>query len=120
VISAYKSGGAHLTPQDLIEGRRLQLPIYALAAKQALGLGEPIEGFYWKLFQKGVSSLKLSHFECDTGTGPQAAFALATRYIETIVTQIRRGLFQPLPPETGCPDYCAAASWCWHYHTVKY
>jgi len=116
----YKSGGAHLTPQDLIEGRRLQLPIYALAASQALGLGEPAEGFYWKLFQRGVSSLRLSQFECDAETGPQAAFALASRYIETIVTQIRLGLFQPLPPPGGCPGYCAAASWCWHYHAGRY
>jgi len=46
----YKSGGSHLTPRDLIEGQRLQLPIYAMAANQALGLGKPVEGFYWKLF----------------------------------------------------------------------
>ena len=58
----YKSGSSHLAPGDLIDGRRLQLPIYALAASQALGLGEPAEGFYWKLFQGGASSLKLSSF----------------------------------------------------------
>ncbi|MHB8192618.1 MAG: PD-(D/E)XK nuclease family protein [Bellilinea sp.] len=116
----YKSGGSHLSPQDLIEGRRLQLPIYALAASQALGLGEPIEGFYWKLFQQGVSALKLSTFKSDVGTGPEAAFNMAINHIETIVANIRRGLFQPLPPPGGCPSYCTAAAWCWHYKVVKY
>jgi ATP-dependent helicase/DNAse subunit B len=116
----YKSGGSHLSPQDLIDGRRLQLPIYALAARQALGLGEPIEGFYWKLFQQGASALKLSQFQNDLGTGPEAAFAVATGHIEMIVSHIRQGLFQPSPPQSGCPSYCAAASWCWHYKEVKY
>ncbi|MCJ7436112.1 MAG: PD-(D/E)XK nuclease family protein, partial [Anaerolineales bacterium] len=36
----YKSGGAAITAIHLKEGRRLQLPIYALAARDALGLGE--------------------------------------------------------------------------------
>lgn len=116
----YKSGSSHLSPQDLIEGRRLQLPIYALAASQALGLGETVEGFYWKLFQKAVSALKLSTFKSDVGTGPEAAFDLAINHIETIVANIRRGLFQPLPPPGGCPSYCAAAAWCWHCKVVKY
>ena len=116
----YKSGSSHLSPQDLIEGRRLQLPIYALAASQALDLGETVEGFYWKLFQQGVSALKLSTFKSDVGTGPEAAFNIAINHIETIVANIRRGLFQPLPPPGGCPSYCVAAAWCWHCKVVKY
>ena len=116
----YKSGSSHLSPQDLVDGRRLQLPIYALAANQALGLGEAVEGFYWKLFQKGASALKLSQFKSEDGTGPEAAFSVATDHIKTIVTHIRQGSFQPLPPQGGCPSYCAAASWCWHSKVVKY
>ena len=116
----YKSGSSHLAPRDLIEGRRLQLPIYALAASQALGLGEPVEGFYWKLFQQAASALKLSQFQSEAGSGPEAAFRMATDHIETIVSLIRQGLFQPLPPPGGCPSYCAAASWCWHCKVVKY
>ena len=61
----YKSGSSHLSPSDLIDGRRLQLPIYALAASHALKLGEPVEGFYWKLFQGGASALKLSSFQSE-------------------------------------------------------
>ncbi|MGD0006207.1 MAG: PD-(D/E)XK nuclease family protein, partial [Anaerolineaceae bacterium] len=77
----YKSGGSHLSSMDLIEGRRLQLPIYAMAASQTLELGQLTEGFYWKLFQGEPSSLKLSSFKSEAGTGPQAAFAVATHHI---------------------------------------
>ena len=116
----YKSGSSHLAPGDLIDGRRLQLPIYALAASQALGLGEPAEGFYWKLFQGGASSLKLSSFQSDLGSGPEAAFQVATDHIAAIVSGIRQGSFQPVPPQGGCPSYCPAASWCWHYKAARW
>jgi RecB family exonuclease len=116
----YKSGSSHLAPLDLIEGRRLQLPIYALAASQALELGQPAEGFYWKLFQSEPSSLKLSSFQSEAGTGPQAAFAVATGHIESIVSAIRQGWFVPQSPKGGCPGYCPASSWCWQFVPVKF
>jgi hypothetical protein len=116
----YKSGGSHLTPQDLIDGRRLQLPLYALAAGQVLGLGEPVEGFYWKLFQQQPSALKLGNFESEAGSGPQAAFSQTVRHVETFVGAIRRGAFEPRPPQGGCPNYCVAAAWCWRYQAVRF
>ncbi len=116
----YKSGGSHLTPRELIEGQRLQLSIYAMAASQALGLGQPVEGFYWKLFQAAPSSLKLSSFEYEGGVGPQAALRLAASYIEATVTAIRQGAFSPHAPRDGCPDWCTAAAWCWHYQAGGY
>ena len=116
----YKSGGSHLSAQDLIEGRRLQLPIYALAASQALGLGEAAEGFYWKLFQGEPSSLKLSRFQCEAGSGAQAALTVAVAHVEAIVNGIRQGTFDPEPPKGGCPSYCSAASWCWQFLPVKF
>jgi hypothetical protein len=116
----YKLGGSHLTPKDLIEGQRLQLPTYAMAASQALGLGDPVEGFYWKLFQAAPSSLKLSSFYYDGGPGPQAAFSLASSYMEATVSAIRREAFSPLASRDGCPDWCTAAAWCWHYQARGY
>jgi hypothetical protein len=116
----YKSGGSHLTQKELIEGQRLQLPIYAMAASQALGLGQPVEGFYWKLFQAAPSSLKLSSFEYEGGEGPQAAFSLAANHVEATVSAIRQGTFSPLAPRDGCPDWCTAAAWCWHYQAGGY
>ena len=105
----YKSGSSHLAAQDLIDGRRLQLPLYALAARQALRLGEPVEGFYWKLFQGEASSLKLSRFQGEAGSGPEAAFAVATGHVAAIVCGIRQGDFAPHPPQGGCPSYCPAS-----------
>jgi hypothetical protein len=114
-IIDYKAGSSHLSPLDLVEGRRLQLPIYAMAADQALRLGIPIEGFYWTLFQGKASTLKLSTFKCDFGSGIQAAFDLAEAHVATIVGLIQHGAFEPEPPPGGCPDYCPAAAWCWHF-----
>jgi ATP-dependent helicase/DNAse subunit B len=116
----YKSGGSHLSAQDLIDGRRLQLPIYALAASQALGLGETVEGFYWKLFQGEPSSLKLSRFQCEAGSGAQAALTVAAAHVEAIVSGIRQGTFDPQPPKGGCPSYCPASSWCWQFLPVRF
>lgn len=111
----YKSGSAHLAAQDLLEGRRLQLPLYALAVEQALGLGTVTEGLYWKLFAQEPGSLRLGRFDCELGSGPGAACELAVRHIERLVGGIRAGEFAPQPPDGGCPSYCPAASWCWSY-----
>jgi RecB family exonuclease len=111
----YKSGGAHLATQDLIEGRRLQLPLYALAVEQALGIGKVTEGLYWKLFAREPGSLRLSRFKCDLGQGPNSAYDLAVQHVERLVSGIRGGAFAPQPPEGGCPSYCHASSWCWAY-----
>ena len=111
----YKSGGSHLTAQDLIEGRRLQLPLYALAVEQALGIGKVTEGLYWKLFAQEPGSLRLSRFDSEAGQGPDAAYALAAQHVTRLVSGIRGGAFAPQPPEGGCPSYCHASSWCWAY-----
>ncbi len=111
----YKSGSAHLAAQDLVEGRRLQLPLYALAVEQALGLGDVEEGLYWKLFAQEPSSLRLARFQCELGDGPEAAGELAVRHVERLVSSIRKGVFMPQPPDGGCPSYCPASSWCWSY-----
>ena len=112
----YKSGGAHLAQQDLIDGRRLQLPLYALAVESALGQGHVAEGLYWKLFAQGPGGLRLSRFACEQGQGPAAAQALAVQHVERLVMAIRQGNFSPQAPQGGCPSYCPAASWCWSYH----
>jgi ATP-dependent helicase/DNAse subunit B len=107
----YKAGGAAITSHHLKEGRRLQLPIYALAARDALGLGEVSGGFYWHIQKAEASSLKLEKFE----GGVEAAFAVAVKHIGDHVAGIRAGHFEPKPPEEGCPSYCPATNFCWRY-----
>ena len=111
-VMDYKAGGAAITAKDLSEGRRLQLPIYALAARDALGLGEISGGFYWHIQKAEASQLKLERYD----GGVQAAFDIAQDHITRHVLSIRSGQFQPQPPPGGCPHYCPASSFCWRYH----
>lgn len=111
----YKTGSSHLSKEDLIHGRRLQLPLYALAAKEALKLGEPIEGMYWKIRAAEAGSLKLSIFKSDAGEGIEGAVQTAKEHLICILKGIRTGDFPPVPPKGGCPEYCPAAQWCWRY-----
>jgi len=107
----YKAGSTPISASHLKEGRRLQLPIYAMAARDALGLGEISGGFYWHIQKAEASSLKLEKFE----GGVEAAFAIAVEYIGRHVTGIRAGHFEPKAPSDGCPSYCPAVNFCWRY-----
>jgi ATP-dependent helicase/DNAse subunit B len=110
-VMDYKTGGAAITANHLKEGRRLQLPIYALAARDALGLGEVSGGFYWHIQKAEASSLKLEKFE----GGINAAFETAIQHVTNHVRGIRAGHFEPKPPDEGCPSYCPAVNFCWRY-----
>jgi ATP-dependent helicase/DNAse subunit B len=112
----YKTGSSHLDKKDLLQGTRLQLPLYAMAATQALKMGDVKEGFYWSLIAKKTGSLKLSDFQEDGFEGPAGAMQIAKQHIELIVEGISSGDFRPLVPVGGCPKYCAARLWCWRYH----
>jgi ATP-dependent helicase/nuclease subunit B len=107
----YKSGGATISAAHLKDGRRLQLPIYALAAQDALGLGEVSSGFYWHIQSAKASSLKLEKFE----DGVNTAFSTAVSHVGEHVKNIRAGHFEPRPPAEGCPSYCPATGFCWKY-----
>jgi ATP-dependent helicase/DNAse subunit B len=111
----YKSGSPHLSKIDLLNGSRLQLPIYALAAQEALGLGEVEEGFYWSINEAKAGSIKLSSFTYEGMEGPEAAYQAARVHIQEILEGTRVGNFAPKAPKGGCPDYCSAKSWCWRY-----
>ena len=111
----YKTGSSHLAKGDLINGRRLQLPLYALAARDALKLGEPVDGMYWMILAAKAGSLKLENFESEDGDGFDAALDIVKKHLLRIVTGIRSGEFPPIPPKGGCPAYCPATQWCWRY-----
>ncbi len=107
-IIDYKSGGAEgYSAAEVRKGRRLQLPLYALAVQEALKLGQPAEGFYWHVKQAKPSGFQLSKF-------PEAVELAAERAWEA-VRGARAGDFTPQPPDDGCPGYCPALAFCWHY-----
>lgn len=111
----YKSGSSHLEPKDLVNGARLQLPLYALAARETLQLGNVTEGIYWKIKDAKPSSLKLSNFKTDNGTGVEEAIHVVLEHLKQILSGIRAGEFPPIPPKGGCASYCIAKQWCWRY-----
>ncbi len=136
----YKTGSGRLSVRELDEGRRIQLPLYALAAQDALELGAVVEGFYWAILAGKRSSLRLSNYRSPEdeggvgpgaaegagrvgrgvsqgagGVGPDAAYDTARRHVSRIVDGVSSGHFEPVPPPGGCPSYCPAAAWCWRY-----
>jgi ATP-dependent helicase/nuclease subunit B len=114
-IIDYKTGGPNsFTQRAVAEGKKLQLPLYALAAGQALGPGPApnvVEGFYWHVQHAKASEFTLSGFD----GGPQAAIQIALAHAWSAVRGARAGQFTPHPPAEGCPDYCPAIGFCWRY-----
>ena len=111
----YKTGSSHLDAKDLKNGARLQLPLYALAARDTLKLGNVTEGFYWKILAAGAGGLKLSGFKTEKGQGVDEAINVVVEHLTRILRGIRAAEFPPIPPKGGCPTYCPAAQWCWRY-----
>ncbi len=115
-IVDYKTGGPHsYTDAAVRNGEKLQLPLYALAAQDALDLGEIAEGFYWHVQHAEASRFKLSRFRGERDSGPKAAMTTAVAMAWEAVRSARSGLFIPVTPDRGCPNYCPAAAFCWHY-----
>jgi ATP-dependent helicase/DNAse subunit B len=112
----YKASGSAISAKDLEKGKRLQLPLYALAAQEACQLGEVVAGFYWHILQGQASSFKLEKYP----GGVQAAFDQVKQHVFDHVRHIRAGQFQPKPPEDGCPSYCPAVAFCWRYMSKTY
>ena len=110
-IIDYKSGSTPIAARDLVEGRRLQIVLYALAARDALGLGDIADGFYWHIGSAKPSSLKLDKFE----GGVEGALDTAIVHAFHHVAGVRAGHFAPMPPPAGCPGHCPGARFCWRY-----
>ena len=92
------------------EGKRIQLPLYVLAARDVLQLGEAVDGFYWHVRQAEPSGFTLRKFEDREG---QSALQVAAEAGWQVVEGVRKGAFPPRPPDAGCPAYCPAAAFCW-------
>jgi len=111
VVDYKTAGPGFYKKSDVARGKKLQVPLYALAARDALQLGDPVDGFYWHVQQAKRSGFTLHGFD----GGAQAAIALAVTYAWEAVRGCREGRFVPDPPAEGCPLYCPAAGFCWQY-----
>jgi ATP-dependent helicase/DNAse subunit B len=110
----YKTGSSHLAPSDLKDGLRLQLPIYALAVRDALHKGDPVSGMYWNILAAEAGALKLESFKSGSAQGMAGAVDVVHQHLVRIVSGIRSAEFPPHAPQ-GCPSYCPGAQWCWHF-----
>ncbi|MFO7743608.1 MAG: PD-(D/E)XK nuclease family protein, partial [Anaerolineae bacterium] len=111
----YKTAGPYAyTARALEEGKKLQLPLYAMAAEQALELGNVVDGFYWHVEHAEPSSFTLAK------SGPQAAMMTAVEHAWAAVRGARQGHFVPRAPDDGCPGYCPAAAFCWRYEPGRW
>ncbi len=107
----YKAGSTPISARDLEEGKRVQLPLYALAVRDALGLGEVGGGFYWHVGSAQPSRLRLERYL----GGVEGAMQTALAHALDIADAVRAGRFPPRPPSGGCPANCPAAAFCWRY-----
>ncbi|UCC63886.1 MAG: exodeoxyribonuclease V subunit gamma, partial [Anaerolineae bacterium] len=108
----YKTGGpAAFGRRAVVQGKKLQLPLYALAARDVLGLGDPVEGFYWHVRHAAASGFTLSGFD----GGPEGAIEVAVEHAWQAIRSARGGHFVPHPLDDGCPPYCPATAFCWRY-----
>ncbi|MCP4427281.1 MAG: hypothetical protein GY803_22560 [Chloroflexi bacterium] len=110
-IVDYKSSHTPIAAKALAEGKRIQLALYALAARDALGLGEPAAGMYWHIGSAKSSYLQLEKQD----EGVEAGLETAKEYALAYAAAIRQGRFAPKPPDKGCPAWCPAADFCWRY-----
>jgi putative RecB family exonuclease len=109
-IIDYKTAGpSSYRDSALHAGEKIQLPLYALAARDALGFGVPVSGFYWHVRHAEPSPFRLESF------GVEEAVQTAVAHAWDAVRSARGGSFPPRPPKGGCPPYCPAVSFCWQY-----
>jgi ATP-dependent helicase/nuclease subunit B len=108
----YKLGGpGGFSGTAIHRGEKLQIPLYALAAERALGLGMAADGFYWHVRHAEPSSFTLASYE----GGPEQAIELAVLHAWEAVRGARQAAFSPHPPDNDCPGYCPASAFCWEY-----
>jgi len=107
----YKAGSTPISLRDLESGKRVQLPLYALAVREALGLGEVGGGFYWHIGSAQPSRLRLESYL----GGVEFAMQTALEHALDIIDAVQAGQFSPKPPSDGCPGNCPPAAFCWRY-----
>lgn len=111
IVDYKTSGKSSYTTRSFERGELLQLPLYALAAQEALELGRVSDGFYWHFLSAEKSAFTLQKVENQV----EGAIETAVAHAWDAVDRIRSGRFAPTPPDGGCPSYCPAAAFCWQY-----
>ena len=100
VVLDYKTGTsrgyANIEKDPVDGGRRLQLPIYSIAALQALGAESDVRAAYW--FTSGAERATLIPSDLSSFEEAQDSFKAA---VSTITAGLRSGLFPANPGDRG-------------------
>ena len=91
-------------------GKRLQFVLYAMAVEEHFKLGEVSSSIYWSI----PTALSIGPAIENPQDGLQKK-EFVRMLVDEYVEGIRAGHFEPHAPDDGCPSYCTAAKWCWHY-----
>ena len=116
LIIDYKLGSSSYASKSVLErGKKLQLALYAAAAQQSNDGGASVDGIYFFMRKGEAAAWSLASLG-----GAAVALPLASGYAGAAVAAIRDGDFRPRPPDEGCPTYCPASSFCWHFETKQW
>lgn len=110
----YKSASS-MNNKDFILQKKLQFVLYAMAVEDLFKLGKVSDSIYFSINAAMEIGPKMEVMTEESDSKKSEMFAAAKQTIGQFVTQIRAGEFIPKKPEDGCPSYCPASSWCWHY-----
>ena len=102
LVTDYKTGGVSqyggLSDDPIDRGRRLQLAIYSLAARQALGEDVGVRAAYWFVTNRGGFALAPKE---PLDTGAEGVWERFAEGVSAIVSGIGSGLFPANPGEYG-------------------
>jgi ATP-dependent helicase/DNAse subunit B len=110
----YKTASS-MNNKDFIEQKKLQFVLYAMAVEDLFKLGPVSDSIYFSINAGKIIGPNIKDITEENDIQKRTMFAAATQTVAQFVTQIRAGEFMPTKPEDGCPSYCPASSWCWHY-----
>ena len=118
-IIDYKTGSStHYTGKALVEYRRLQLTLYALAVEEVLLAGQaarPLGLAYWLVGEAGPKVALPGRSTAqwlDDGRLWQTIREDLRQWIATLVRHIRQGYFVLQPREENCTQTCSFGQVC--------
>jgi ATP-dependent helicase/nuclease subunit B len=105
VVIDYKTGRTAIKHAEALDGRNLQLPIYAMAASRVIGKGAKIASAYYLHIHGRKKGSELPHKD-DERLSLESIIAHAEERIRDYVSRACAGSFPVKPNNDRCPTYC--------------
>ncbi|HVG18117.1 MAG TPA: PD-(D/E)XK nuclease family protein, partial [Blastocatellia bacterium] len=105
VVIDYKTGRTPIRHAEALDGRNLQLPIYAMAASRAIGNGAKVASAYYVHIHSRKKGSELPH-EDDERLSLESIIAHTEDRIREYVRRARAGAFPVAPNNDRCHPHC--------------